>query len=528
MTHSVALVLALAVGAWAQQTQTPNAGKRYALLVGNATYKKLPAVPAAVEESKALQLALDRAGFEITRQDNAGLMEFYGGTLANFLKQLKSGDVCFFYFSGYTVQSIDGDDNYLLPVDFDPNDDSPMQDRALRLRVIQQRIDRQTTALKIFMLESPRKLDLSIRGAVGAGVQAPTLNEIREALFAFAAVPGQVASAVPGGGIGLFTQKVIANIEKPGTRLKDVFENAKEEVARATQAQQIPLVENNVVTEGFYFHQPVEPPPVQPVPPPSERSPAPGFLTNNHRDHEDYVWIPEGHFQMGCVPADQHCEPNEKPQHEVRISKGFWMGRNEVQVVSYKRYIEAQKKSNPKAEMPSGPLEDRKWSKDSNPMVNITWDKAKAYCAWAGGRLPTEAEWEYAARAGSEAIYPFDGESSRDKANFEGKSGADIFPGVAPVHSFDPNAWKLHDMAGNVWEWVNDFYGEGYYRESPPVDPQGPKPGKDHVIRGGSFDAVAEKHLRISFRKSFGGSGNSLGFRCVLDETADTSKVLDR
>ncbi len=159
----------------------------------------------------------------------------------------------------------------------------------------------------------------------------------------------------------------------------------------------------------------------------------------------------------------------------------------------------------------------------------MTWERAQAYCAWAGGRLPTEAEWEYAARAGENSIYPFQGQDSRDKANFEGKSGADLFAGVAPVHSFTPNAWGLHDMAGNVWEWVNDYYSPTYFREAGAAsDPQGPAAGKEHVIRGGSFDSDAESHLRISIRKGFGGAGNSLGFRCVLNDTPDTNKLLGR
>jgi sulfatase modifying factor 1 len=530
MTKEVALGLALVVAGAAQQAPTPNAGKRYALLVGNTAYKLLPALPAALEETKAVQTALEQVGFEITRNDNINRTSFFP-SLSDFVNKLRPGDVCFFYFSGYTAQIDEDDNTYLLPADFDPNDTRPMENRALMLGVIQQRIEqRQETALKIFLLEAPRKLDVPIRGAT-AGVRYPALEESHESLFAFAALPGQVV-ATRREGIGLFTERVIANIEKPGTRLKDVFSNAKTEVARATQGQQIPLEADNLVSEGFYFREPKTP---EPPPPPVTVTNAepkkdirpPGFQARNLRgDHEDYVWIPNGQFKMGCVPGDNRCNQNENPRHEVRISKGFWMGRNEVQVRSYQDYLEAQSKIlKRKLSMPRpAPFETRNWSNGSYPMVQVKWEDAKQYCAWAGGRLPTEAEWEYAARAGSEdATYPFSGANLRDKVNFDNpKTQAE------PVAKYIPNAWGLYDMAGNVWEWVSDFYSETYYREVGrlAVDPQGPPTGKDHVARGGSYNSD-QNYLRISFRRSFGDGVNNLGFRCVLEDTPESSQRLD-
>jgi formylglycine-generating enzyme required for sulfatase activity len=530
MTKEVALGLALVVATAAQQAATPNTGKRYALLVGNTAYKLLPALPAALAETNALQAALEQAGFEVTRKDNTGKAQFIP-ELVKFLDQIQPNDVCFFYFSGYTVQSAESDDNYLLPVDFNPNDDNPIDSRSVALGVIQQRMDRRNeTALKIFMLESPRKLDVAIRGAT-AGVRVPSLEDSHESLFAFAALPGQTVSARPPGSMSLFTQQVIANIGKPGSRLRDVFENAKDEVARATERRQIPLVEDNVV-EGFYFHEPKAPEPPPPpvtltiVEPKRDARPPGAQARNLLGDHEDYVWIPNGQFQMGCVPGDNRCNTNENPQHEVRISKGYWMGRNEVQVRSYQDYLEAQsKKLKKKLSMPRpAPIETRNWSNGSYPMVEVKWEDAKEYCAWAGGRLPTEAEWEYAARAGSkDAIYPFGGTNLRGKVNFDNpKTQAE------PVGKYNPNAWGLYDMAGNVWEWVSDFYSETYYREVGrlAVDPQGPSMGKEHAARGGSYNSD-QNYLRISFRKSFGDGVNNLGFRCVLEDRPETSQRLD-
>src|SRR5579864_8403301 len=124
MTKEVALGLAFVVASAAQQAPAPKTAKRYAFLVGNSAYKLLPALPAALEEAKSLQAALEQAGFEITRNDNINQPDFFP-TLANFINKLRPDDVCFFYFSGYTVQIEEDDNTYLLPADFNPNDTRP-------------------------------------------------------------------------------------------------------------------------------------------------------------------------------------------------------------------------------------------------------------------------------------------------------------------------------------------------------------------------------------------------------------------
>jgi formylglycine-generating enzyme required for sulfatase activity len=257
---------------------------------------------------------------------------------------------------------------------------------------------------------------------------------------------------------------------------------------------------------------------VPPKPPPPALVPHP-----NRRDREEYILIPSGDFQMGCVPADERCKRDETPRHPVKITKAFWMGRNEVEVNSWRRYIE----SNGLKKMPPWPLWPNSHEGDL-PIVNVSWENARDYCAWAGGRLPTEAEWEYAARAGvDDEVYPLNDENGRDKANFFGKHGNDTWEYTAPVRRFDANRFGLYDMAGNVWEWVSDFYAPDYYAHSPEADPRGPAEGKQHVRRGGSFDSDPSQHLRISLREEFEKAVNNVGFRCVLDDTSETHKLLD-
>jgi sulfatase modifying factor 1 len=144
--------------------------------------------------------------------------------------------------------------------------------------------------------------------------------------------------------------------------------------------------------------------------------------------------------------------------------------------------------------------------------------------------LPSEAEWEYAARGGVDDEISALGDNAREKANFEGKGGSDIFDSIAPVAQFDADRFKLYDMLGNVWEWVNDWYSPTYYGDSRAgvTDPPGPDKGKEHVMRGGSFDSDPKTHLRLSIRKSNSKAENNVGMRCILEESPATRTLLGR
>ena len=178
-----------------------------------------------------------------------------------------------------------------------------------------------------------------------------------------------------------------------------------------------------------------------------------GTVTKNPNDGRDYVWIPPGRFEMGCVPGHNLCKDDEKPRHTVTITKGFWMGQTEVTVGAYRRFVNATR-----GRMPSEPNFNSGRLNEQQPIVKVDWDTARAYCEWAGGELPTEAEWEYAARGGKEGlIYPNGNELTRQDARFSGAGW-----GPTAVGQFPPNGYGLHDMAGNAWEWVADGYEASY------------------------------------------------------------------
>jgi len=221
----------------------------------------------------------------------------------------------------------------------------------------------------------------------------------------------------------------------------------------------------------------------------------------NPADGLTYAWIPPGTFMMGCSAQDSECKDDEKPAHQVAIEKGFWMGQTEVTIAAFKKF-------NPKFVSPDPS------SAPNLPVCGVSWTEAKNYCAATGGRLPTEAEWEYAARGGSsQAFY-----GTISEIAWYANNSAD---GPHPVGKKRPNAFGLYDMLGNVSEWVLDRYFNKYSYDSESTGPNVEQPLASNalaVARGGFWqnEAVA---LRVSHRLAQYKEGDDvpIGFRCARD-----------
>lgn len=311
--------------------------------------------------------------------------------------------------------------------------------------------------------------------------------------------------------------------------------------------------------------------------------------------HANMVYIPGGTFGMGA--DNKQASPDEYPKHKVSVD-GFWMDVTEVTNAQFAAFVKAtgyvttaERKpdwNDLKKQLPPGtPKPDDsqlvpaslvfnaprhavdmndysqwwKWEKGASwkhpqgaksnlvgkanfPVVHISYYDAQAYCKWAGKRLPTEAEWEWAARGGlKDKIYPWGNESvntGKQKGNFwQGdfpvrNTVADKFYGSAPVKSFNANGYQLYDMAGNVWEWCSDLYNAQYYsqisNQAGITNPKGPQKSLDpqepyatkRVVRGGSFlcnDSYCSGYrVARRMKETEDSSSENLGFRCVKDK----------
>jgi formylglycine-generating enzyme required for sulfatase activity len=231
---------------------------------------------------------------------------------------------------------------------------------------------------------------------------------------------------------------------------------------------------------------------------------------------EEEAFIPAGCFEMGDAFGEGYSE--ELPVHNICIT-GFYMDVHEVTNAEYKLCVDAGGCTAPSDN--SSLTRTTYYGNavyDDFPVLYVDWFKADAYCTWRGKRLPTEAEWEYAARGGlSGKRYPWGDMITGTDANY--MNSGDIWDNdTSPVESYAPNGYGLYDMVGNVHEWVNDRYSAVYYSESPVNDPQGPVNGTETVLRGGSWDDnISNLRCAVRHRDNRDISFWNVGFRCAGD-----------
>lgn len=251
-------------------------------------------------------------------------------------------------------------------------------------------------------------------------------------------------------------------------------------------------------------------------------------------DGMELVCVPAGHFIMGAPESDLAAGDDEKPQHQVNLD-AFWVDRTEVTNSNYARCVAAGA-CHPKiyettalTYTPYSVHPD--WQQ--NPALIYYADDAVAYCRWAGRRLPTEAEWEKAARGTDSRLFPWGNELDCDHANYYicnhvpeydprgPRCGYSSYCRTADVNDYPTGAspYGALNMAGNVWEWVSDFYSPDYYTVSSSDNPSGPKTGEFRVRRGGGSTSLAAD-LRLTTRASGKGEhyyDGQMGFRCAVD-----------
>ena len=237
------------------------------------------------------------------------------------------------------------------------------------------------------------------------------------------------------------------------------------------------------------------------------------YKTKIGDEGRDMVQVPEGPFIMGSKDGD----PDELPERQVFLS-AFYIDRREVSQEEYARFAKMTKRPLPKIEV----FEDdqSKLLQSEFAAMSMSWDEAAAYCKWAGKRLPTEAEWEKAGRGEGKRKYAWGDTMKTGRANANLDGSEDGYRYLAPPGSFEPgrSPYGIHDMTGNVAEWVADSYDEHYYQKAPYRDPKGPDRADLKVVRGGSWRET-EHNARLSkrFAAKAWRTDITIGFRCASD-----------
>lgn len=259
--------------------------------------------------------------------------------------------------------------------------------------------------------------------------------------------------------------------------------------------------------------------PVMPTTPPVV-GPGAGTLRRFPADDRPMAWIPGGMFRMGSLESEAGRDPGETP-HVVVIETGFWMDTHEVTNAAFRRFVGDQLQWSKARVQPDTYDGDylTGWAgihlprgKEDHPVTGVTWTAAGAFCAWAGKRLPTEAEWEYAARAGSTTAYWWGDAFDPTRAN-RNEQGTEPVGNPSRV-----NPWGLADMAGNVWEWTSSRYQPYPYQRADGREDPGPGGDGRRILRGGSW-VILPEYLRSADRFKYSPriASDYVGFRCAMD-----------
>jgi formylglycine-generating enzyme required for sulfatase activity len=564
--------------------------RKLALVIGNSDYPKAQ-LKNPVNDALAMEAILKRLGFQVTLLRNADLRKMRGA-IDDFAASLGPGSLGFFYFAGHGLQV--NRTNYLVPVDFSASRQEDVQYEAYPADRVKDILDGSGARLRILVLDACRNNPWKY-SRDGMDGLAPMEANATGTLIAYATGDNNTAADNPADMNGLYTKFLMPALLTPGLNLHDAFQKAKEDVNQASRGRQNPTIYENIVGQYYLAGGPPLSATSASAAPATRTSadfdiwtqikdsknpedfddfakaypnsdyapgariiaaqlrrntvvaarrvenakattigPSAGDTKVNAKDGLTYVWIPPGAFTMGCSQRDNQCGPDERPAHSVTVSKGFWMGQTEVTTGAWKRYVrDTGKVMPPESKFGDGGLNPG-WANDQQPMVEIYWNEALAYCQWSGGRLPTESEWEYAARAGSGAARYANlddvawygdnsGNRTLDSQDILEKDPKNLYNrelangnAIKPVGTKQPNSWKLYDTLGNVWEWTADWYGDKYYEQKDGQDPKGPQSGQGKTIRGGSWDRTPS-FLRVSGRLGVAPAlrFNTIGVRCV-------------
>ncbi len=446
------LALCLASTAHAQES-------RVALVIGNAAYAGDAALRNPVNDARAMKRVLEASGFEVIARENAGRREM-SRAVHEFRSRLRPGGVAVFYYSGHGMQ-VNGV-NYLMPVGAALEHEADLCTEMLDVNEALRQMEEAQNQLTLVILDACRNNPFERRfRSVQRGLAS--ISGGAGTVIAYATAAGSVAADGDGAN-GTYTEELLKAIATPGLKLEDGLKRTAAAVQGRTQKRQTPWFMSSFQGE-FYFSgsttASVAPPPAM-VPPPPPQLKAGDLVAKDCAECPQLVHIPGGSFTMGMGETEGNDEgfPDERrkwsrPQVSVRVAP-FLMGRTEVTVGEFKAFVSVSGHA-----MGASCWNQPRYSQsDQHPVVCVSWIDAQAYVTWLNGRpgkkgtyrLPSEAEWEYAARAGTTTARDW-GEAWGNGDRYAVAGGK---PGTSAVASLTANAWGLHDMIGNVWEWTQD------------------------------------------------------------------------
>jgi len=465
---------------------------------------------------------LRQLGFEVIHKENLGFEEMEDEVIQFKLRLMDKGQVGLFYFAGHGLEV--QKENYLLPTDLRKPETQLVKDKSIRAQWVVNVMEHSGSKVNIVILDACRTFPRPDKPrATSEDYGLAAMSAPKGTIIGFATGSGQIASDGKKATNGLYTGHLLKFMRQAGLSIEDVFKKTRQEVAWETRdktVQQVPWVSNSLIgdfclvscTKPKSNQEKIlqaqleqerrklekerrenealqaqlkalknQPKPVQPS------------QSNEFRDGEffrdrladgslgpEMVWIPAGSFRMGGKYSD------EQPVHRVSVGR-FAMGRYEVTFAEYDKFAKATGRKKP---------DDRGWGRANRPVIMVSWHDATAYAEWLSQqtgqqyRLPTEAEWEYAARAGTETKYWWGNEIGKNRAACDGcgaEWGWDAKRMTAPVGSFAPNPFKLYDILGNVWEWTCSEYENKYAGKEQRCAKKGNKNNR-LSLRGGSWD----------------------------------------
>lgn len=461
-------------------------GERTALVIGNGAYRDSP-LKNPVADARAMAAALEKTGFTVTKLENANRIRMREA-LRDWGNRISLGGVGLFYYAGHGMQ-VKGR-NFLVPVDADIRGEDEVATEALELDAILAKMESARNSLNILILDACRNNPFarSFRSSQQglAQIDAPLGTFV-----AYATAPGRTAADGEGGN-GLYTTHLLAQLQRPGFGLEEVFKATRQAVVKASHGAQVPW-ENSSLMGHFSFsgEPPVKAPVVAEPPVSAPRTDGSDRYTNAFG--MAFVRVPSGSFVMGGMGSGL------EPLHRVKVA-GFWFGQTEVTQAQWQSVTG----NNPSF-----------FEGEDRPVEQVSFDDIQGFLSKLNARdsknryrLPTEAEWEYASRAGAAGEAPEDLNAvSWNLANSENTTH--------PVGSKQPNAWGLYDMLGNVWEWCQDTWHDDY-QGAPSDGSAWIDEGGARVIRGGRWDKGAEWARHCV--RGFGGTAaryNTIGLRLV-------------